>query len=102
MFRGDNISVTEKRAVPHVHAVLERMGDFPNRVRSGEWKGHTGKSIRDVVNIEVGGTDLGPVMAYEALKHYSGRYSTDSAIRAVDDAGPSAQRPVSELATAQK
>ena len=94
MFRGDKINVTEKRAVlhvalrapegasievdgqnvvPEVHAVLARMAAFSNRVRSGEWKGHTGKRIRNVINIGIGGSDLGPVMAYEALKHYSDR-----------------------------
>jgi glucose-6-phosphate isomerase len=94
MFRGDKINVTEKRAVlhvalrapkdaiilvdgvnvvPEVHAVLDKMSVFSNRVRSGEWKGATGKRIRNVVNIGIGGSDLGPVMAYEALKHYSDR-----------------------------
>jgi len=94
MFRGDKINVSEQRAVlhvalrapkgasivvdgenvvPQVHAVLERMADFAQRVRSGAWKGHTGKRIRNVVNIGIGGSDLGPVMAYEALKHYSER-----------------------------
>src|SRR5438445_9442383 len=94
MFRGDKINVTEARAVlhvalraprgasivvdgkdvvPEVHAVLDRMADFTTRVRSGTWKGHTGKRIRHVVNIGIGGSDLGPVMAYEALKHYSSR-----------------------------
>ncbi len=94
MFRGDKINVTEGRAVlhvalraprgesivvdgqdvvPQVHAVLDRMTDFSNRVRGGEWKGHTGKSIRNVINIGIGGSDLGPVMAYEALKYYSDR-----------------------------
>jgi glucose-6-phosphate isomerase len=94
MFAGDKINVTEKRAVlhvalrapkdatitvdgknvvPEVHAVLDRMSDFSNRVRSGEWKGHTGKRIRNVINIGIGGSDLGPVMAYEALRHYSER-----------------------------
>ena len=94
MFRGDKINVTEGRAVlhvalraprgesivvdgqdvvPQVHAVLDRMADFSNRVRGGEWKGHTGKSIRNVINIGIGGSDLGPVMAYEALKYYSDR-----------------------------
>jgi glucose-6-phosphate isomerase len=94
MFRGDKINVTEDRAVlhvalraprsasvvvdgenvvPQVHAVLDRMADFSNRVRSGAWTGHTGKRIRNVVNIGIGGSDLGPVMAYEALKHYSDR-----------------------------
>jgi glucose-6-phosphate isomerase len=94
MFRGDKINVTEKRAVlhvalrapkghsiivdgedvvPHVHAVLAKMADFSNRVRGGEWRGYTGKPIRSVVNIGIGGSDLGPVMAYEALRHYSQR-----------------------------
>jgi glucose-6-phosphate isomerase len=94
MFRGDKINVTEDRAVlhvalraprgasiivdgknvvPQVHAVLDKMADFSNRVRSGAWKGHTGKRIRNVINIGIGGSDLGPVMAYEALKHYSER-----------------------------
>ncbi len=94
MFRGDRINVTEKRAVLHValrapkdativvdggnvvpwvHAVLDKMTDFADRVRSGAWKGHTGKRIRNVVNLRIGGSDLGPVMAYEALKHYSER-----------------------------
>src|SRR5262245_54880306 len=94
MFRGDKINITENRAVlhvalraprgtsivvdgknvvPEVHAVVDAMADFCNRVRSGEWKGHTGKRIRDVVNIGIGGSDLGPVMAYEALRHYSDR-----------------------------
>lgn len=94
MFNGEKINITEKRAVlhialrapktesilvdgknvvPEVHAVLDRMADFSNRVRSGEWKGQTGKRIRSVINIGIGGSDLGPVMAYEALKHYSER-----------------------------
>jgi glucose-6-phosphate isomerase len=94
MFRGDKINVSENRAVlhvalraprgsviihdgrnvvPDVHAVLDRMADFSNRVRLGEWKGQTGKRIRNVINIGIGGSDLGPVMAYEALKHYSDR-----------------------------
>jgi glucose-6-phosphate isomerase len=94
MFRGDKINVTENRAVLHValrapkgasilvdgknvvpgvHEVLGRMADFSNRVRGGLWKGHTGKRIRNVVNIGIGGSDLGPVMAYEALRHYSER-----------------------------
>ena len=66
MVDGENV-------VPQVHAVLDKMADFSNRVRSGEWKGHTGKRIRNVINIGIGGSDLGPVMAYEALKHYSDR-----------------------------
>jgi len=94
MFRGDKINTTENRAVlhvalrtpkgksifvdgkdviPEVHAVLDNMAAFSNRVRSGEWKGHTGKRIRNIVNIGIGGSDLGPVMAYEALKYYSDR-----------------------------
>jgi glucose-6-phosphate isomerase len=94
MFRGEKINVTEDRAVlhvalrapkgasivvdgvnvvPEVHAVLDRMADFCNRVRGGEWKGHTEKRIRNVINIGIGGSDLGPVMAYEALKAYSDR-----------------------------
>ena len=62
--------------VPQVHAVLEKMADFSARVRSGSWKGHTGKRIRNVINVGIGGSDLGPVMAYEALKHYSERSMT--------------------------
>ena len=94
MFRGEKINVTENRAVlhvalrapqgasilvdgenvvPQVHAVLDKMADFSNRVRSGAWKGHTGKPIRNIINIGIGGSDLGPVMAYEALKNYSDR-----------------------------
>jgi glucose-6-phosphate isomerase len=94
MFRGEKINITEKRAVlhvalraprgasivvdgenvvPQVHAVLDKMADFSNRVRTGVWKGHTGKRIVNVINIGIGGSDLGPVMAYEALKHYSER-----------------------------
>jgi glucose-6-phosphate isomerase len=94
MFRGDKINVTENRAVlhvalrapkgesilvdgenvvPDVHAVLDKMAAFSDRVRSGEWKGHTGKRIRNIINIGIGGSDLGPVMAYEALRYYSER-----------------------------
>ena len=94
MFRGEKINLTENRAalhvalrapkgssivvdgknvVPEVHTVLDKMVDFSNRVRSGQWKGHTGKRIRNVINIGIGGSDLGPVMAYEALKYYSDR-----------------------------
>ena len=94
MFSGEKINITENRAVlhialrapkdasivvdgknlvPEVHSVLDQMADFSNRVRSGEWKGHTGKRIRNVINIGIGGSDLGPVMAYEALNHYSER-----------------------------
>ena len=105
MFRGDKINLTEKRAVlhtalraprdasievdgknvvPEVHAVLDRMADFSNRIRSGEWKGHTGKRIRNVINVGIGGSDLGPVMAYEALKHYSERSMTFRFVSNVD------------------
>jgi glucose-6-phosphate isomerase len=94
MFRGDKINVTEKRAVlhvalraprgtsilvdgknvvPEVHEVLDRMAEFSVRVRDGSWTGHTGKRIRNVINIGIGGSDLGPVMAYEALRYYSDR-----------------------------
>jgi glucose-6-phosphate isomerase len=71
--RGQRIEVYDNNVVPDVHAVLDRMSAFANRVRSGEWKGHTGKRIRYVVNIGIGGSDLGPVMAYEALRAYSQR-----------------------------
>jgi glucose-6-phosphate isomerase len=105
MFRGDKINVTENRAVlhvalraprgtsivvdgkdvvPEVHAVLDAMADFSNRVRSGAWTGHTGKRIRNVVNIGIGGSDLGPVMAYEALKYYSDRAMTFRFVSNVD------------------
>jgi glucose-6-phosphate isomerase len=105
MFRGDKINVTEKRAVlhvalraprtatimvdgknvvPDVHQVLDRMTDFSNRVRSGAWHGHTGKRIRAVINIGIGGSDLGPVMAYEALRHYSDRNLTMRFVSNVD------------------
>ena len=105
MFRGDKINVTEGRAVlhvalrapkgtsivvdgqdvvPEVHAVLDRMAAFSDRVRSGAWKGHTGKRIRNVINIGIGGSDLGPVMAYEALKHYSDRAMTFRFVSNVD------------------
>ncbi len=73
-----------KNVVPEVHAVLDRMADFSNRVRSGEWKGHAGKRIRNVINIGIGGSDLGPVMAYEALKHYSERTMTFRFVSNVD------------------
>src|SRR5689334_5167281 len=107
MFRGEKINVTEKRAVlhvalraprgasivvdgenvvPKVHSVLDRMADFSDRVRSGEWKGHTGKRIRNVINIGIGGSDLGPVMAYEALKDYSDRAMTFRFVSNVDGA----------------
>ena len=70
--------------MPKVHAVLDKMTDFSNHVRSGAWKGHTGKRIRNVVNIGIGGSDLGPVMAYEALKHYSERGMTFRFVSNVD------------------
>src|SRR5580693_8023049 len=70
--------------MPKVHAVLDRMADFSNRVRSGEWKGHTGKRIRNVINMGIGGSDLGPVMAYEALRHYSDRAKTFRFVSNVD------------------
>ena len=71
--KGQSIVVDGEDVVPQVHAVLDKMAAFSNRVRSGEWKGHTGKPIRNVVNVGIGGSDLGPVMAYEALRHYSQR-----------------------------
>src|SRR5271154_5418438 len=71
--KGATILVDGKNVVPEVHAVLGKMAAFSNRVRSGEWKGFTGKRIKNIVNIGIGGSDLGPVMAYEALKHYSER-----------------------------
>jgi len=107
MFRGEKINITEKRAVlhvalraprgasivvdgdnvvPHVHAVLDKMADFSNRVRGGVWKGHTGKRIRNIVNIGIGGSDLGPVMAYEALRPYSDRGLTVRFVSNVDPA----------------
>ena len=105
MFRGDKINVTENRAVLHValrapkgesikvdgedvvpgvHEVLDKMSAFSDKVRSGAWKGHTGKRIRNIVNIGIGGSDLGPVMAYEALKHYSQRDLTFRFVSNVD------------------
>ena len=105
MFSGEKINITEKRAVlhvalraprgasiivdgenvvPQVHAVLDKMADFSNRIRSGAWKGHTGKRIRNIVNIGIGGSDLGPVMAYEALKHYSERALTFRFVSNID------------------
>ncbi|MFI5366073.1 MAG: glucose-6-phosphate isomerase [Candidatus Binatia bacterium] len=105
MFRGDRINVTEQRAVlhvalraprdrsivvagenvvPNVHAVLDRMADFSHRVRNGAWTGHTGQRIRHVINLGIGGSDLGPVMAYEALKHYSERSMTFRFVSNVD------------------
>jgi len=105
MFRGEKINITENRAVlhvalrapkdtsilvdgknvvPDVHAVLDKMAEFSNRVRSGAWVGHTGKRIRNVINVGIGGSDLGPVMAYEALKHYSERSMTFRFVSNVD------------------
>jgi glucose-6-phosphate isomerase len=105
MFRGEKINITEDRAVlhvalrapkgasilvdgenvvPQVHAVLDKMAAFCDRVRSGEWQGYSGKRIRNVVNIGIGGSDLGPVMAYEALKHYSDRAMTFRFVSNVD------------------
>jgi glucose-6-phosphate isomerase len=105
MFRGDHINVSEDRAVLHValrmpkdaslvvdgvdvvrevHTVLEQMTDFAHRIRSGAWTGHTGKRIRNVINIGIGGSDLGPVMAYEALRHYSQRDLTFRFVSNVD------------------
>jgi glucose-6-phosphate isomerase len=105
MFRGEKINITENRAVlhvalraprgasivvdgenvvPQVHAVLDKMADFSNRVRTGAWKGYTGKRIRNVINVGIGGSDLGPVMAYEALKHYSDRSMTFRFVSNVD------------------
>jgi glucose-6-phosphate isomerase len=82
--RGASIMVDGKNIVPEVHAVLDRMTDFSNRVRSGAWKGHTGQRIRNIVNIGIGGSDLGPVMAYEALRHYSERSLTFRFISNID------------------
>jgi glucose-6-phosphate isomerase len=105
MFKGEKINTTERRAVLHValrapkdeaifvdgqdvvptvHAVLEKMADFANRVRSGAWTGHTGKRIRNIVNIGIGGSDLGPYMAYEALKYYSDRDITARFVSNID------------------
>jgi glucose-6-phosphate isomerase len=105
MFRGDKINITENRAVlhvalrapkgavinvdgknvvPEVHEVLDRMAAFSDKVRSGAWKGHTGKRIKSVINIGIGGSDLGPVMAYEALRHYSDRNMTFRFVSNVD------------------
>jgi glucose-6-phosphate isomerase len=82
--KGASILVDGKNVVPEVHAVLDKMAEFSNRVRNGEWKGHTGKRIRNVINIGIGGSDLGPVMAYEALKHYSERSLTFRFVSNVD------------------
>src|SRR5262245_8137691 len=82
--RGASIAVDGKNVVPVVHAVLDKMATFANSIRSGQWKGHTGKPIRNVVNIGIGGSDLGPVMAYEALKYYSDRAMTFRFVSNVD------------------
>ena len=82
--KDETILVDGKNVVPEVHAVLDRMTEFSHRIRSGEWKGHTGKRIKNVINIGIGGSDLGPVMAYEALKHYSERSLTFRFISNVD------------------
>src|SRR5262245_20401427 len=105
MFRGEKINVTERRAALHValraprgtsvmvdstnvvrevHAVLDKMADFVLRVRSGQWRGHSGKKIRNIINIGIGGSDLGPVMAYESLKYYSDRSLTFRFVSNVD------------------
>src|ERR1700742_1319372 len=82
--KGKSILVDGENVVPAVHAVLDRMADFSNRLRGGAWLGHTGKRIRNVVNIGIGGSDLGPVMAYEALKHYSDRGMTFRFVSNID------------------
>src|ERR1041384_7575329 len=82
--RGASIVVDGENVVPQVHAVLDKMADFSNRVRSGAWKGHTAKRILNVINVGIGGSDLGPVMAYEALKHYSDRAMTFRFVSNVD------------------
>jgi glucose-6-phosphate isomerase len=82
--RGTSIAVDGKNVVPDVHVVLDKMAEFANRVRGGEWKGHTGTRIRNVVNIGIGGSDLGPVMAYEALRYYSDRAMTFRFVSNVD------------------
>ena len=82
--KGESISVDGEDVVPQVHAVLDRMAGFAGKIRSGAWKGHTGKPIKNVVNIGIGGSDLGPVMAYEALKHYSDRALTFRFVSNVD------------------
>jgi glucose-6-phosphate isomerase len=81
---NSNVSTDGKNVVPEVHAILQKMSGFVNRVRSGEWKGHTGSRIKNVVNIGIGGSDLGPVMAYEALRHYSDRSMTFRFVSNVD------------------
>ena len=83
--RDGTVSVDGKNVVPEVHDVLNRMADFSNRVRTAQWRGHTGKRIKNVVNIGIGGSDLGPVMAYEALRHYSDRNMTFRFVSNVDE-----------------
>src|ERR1700730_15951389 len=120
MFRGDKINVSEQRAVlhvarraprgaaivhdgrnvvPDVHAVLDKMADFADRLRGGDWKGHTGKRIRNVINIGIGGSALGPVMVYEALKHYSHRSMTFRFVSNID--GTDLAEAVSDLDPAE-
>src|SRR5262249_45564265 len=120
MFRGEKINLTENRAVlhvalrapraasivvdgenvvPQVHAVLDKMAEFCARVRSGAWRGHTGKPIRNVINIGIGGSDLGPVMAYEALTHYSDRAMSFRFVSNVD--GTDLAEAVQDLAPAE-
>ena len=120
MFRGDQINVSEERSVLHValraprgasivaggqnvvpavHDVLDKMADFANRLRDGSWKGHTGKRVRNVINIGIGGSDLGPVMAYEALRHYSERSLTFRFVSNVD--GTDFAEAVSDLDPAE-
>jgi glucose-6-phosphate isomerase len=82
--KGESIEVDGKDVVPEVHEVLDKMTQFVNRIRSGEWKGFTGKRIKNVINIGIGGSDLGPVMAYEALRHYSDRSLTFRFVSNVD------------------
>jgi glucose-6-phosphate isomerase len=82
--RGATLTVNGKNVVPEVHAVLDKMSGFADRVRNGDWKGHTGRRIRNVINIGIGGSDLGPVMAYEALRHYSDRSMTFRFVSNVD------------------
>ena len=82
--KGTSIWVDGQNVVPEVHAVLDKMADFSERVRDGRWKGYSGKRIRNVVNIGIGGSDLGPVMAYEALKHYSDRALTFRFVSNID------------------
>ena len=82
--KGESIVLDGEDVVPPVHAVLDKMAGFADRVRSGEWKGHTGKRVKNVVNIGIGGSDLGPVMAYEALRHYSQRDMTFRFVSNID------------------